>query len=293
MLSLIVRRFLLSRGGFLLCGILLLLTASAGSPARAVEPRMLRFATYASERPSEELKKMEPFQQHLEQAMRQAGLPIQLKIRIFPSYDEAVDAVVSGDVDIARLGPVSYVTAKARQLKLPLLAMESSKGTKHFNGVILVPLTSSIMTLADLRGKRFAFGEPLSTTGRYLAQAALFDAGIRASDFADMDYLGRHDKVAFAVAAGTYDAGAVNENTLIKYKESKGLRKLAVFASPTHAWVTRVDFDESVSRQVQKALLEMKGPALKYIDRDGFLSAQDSDFDELRKMMRKARLFNE
>lgn len=265
----------------------------AGMPAGAAEPRLLRFATYASERPSEELKKMEPFQQYLEKAMRLAGTPVQLKMRIFPSYDEAVDAVASGDVDIARLGPVSYVTAKTRQPKLLLLAMESSKGAKHFNGVILVAANSPITQLSDLRGKKFAFGEPMSTTGRYLAQATLLDAGLRVDDFADVDYLGRHDKVAFAVAAGTYDAGAANESTLFKHKEAKGLRKLAVFSSPTHGWVARPDLDPGLVKQVQNALLDMKGPALSYIGRDGFLPAVDGDFDELRKTMRKARQFGE
>lgn len=264
-----------------------------GSMAAVAGPPVLRFATYASERPSEELKKMEPFHLYLEQALAKQKMPVNIKMRIFPTYEEAVEAVVNGETDIARLGPASYVIAKKRNPDIQLLAMESKRGEKSFNGVILVASNSPIQTLSDLRGKRFAFGETNSTTGRYLAQEALIQAGITGRDLAEYDFIGRHDKVAFAVAAGNYDAGAANENVLEKYGQAKGLRKLASFASPTHAWVARAGLEARVVERLQKVLFEMKGDALEYISRDGFLPAMDADYDSLRSSMRKARAFDD
>ena len=257
------------------------------------EPLVLRFATYASERPSEELKKMEPLRLHLEKALTRQGMPVIIKMRIFPTYAEALEAVVNGKTDIARLGPVNYVIAKEQNPHIQLLAMESNHGEKSFNGVILVAADSPIRTLSDLRGKRFAFGDTNSTTGHYLAQEALMQAGITGRDLAEQNYIGRHDKVAFAVAAGDYDAGAVNETTLEKYGQEKGLRMLASFASPTHAWVARVGLEARVVMQLQKALFEMKGPALEYIGRDGFLPANDADYNSLRNSIRKAKTFED
>jgi len=43
---------------------------------------------------------------------------------------------------------------------------------------------------------------------------------------------------------------------------------------------------------MKNALFEMKGPALAYIGRDGFLPARDADYDSLRSSMRKAKAFD-
>lgn len=253
----------------------------------------LRFATYASERPSEEFKKMEPIHQLLEQMLRIQGVLTPINMRIFPTYEDAVEAVVSGDTDIARLGPANYIIAKKQNPGIQLLAMESSQGKKFFNGVILVAANSPILTLSDLKGKRFAFGEANSTSGRYLAQEALMQAGITGRDLTEYDFVGRHDKVAFAVAAGSYDAGASNESTFNKYSKEKGLRKLATFPSPTHAWVARAGLDPAIVEKLQKSLLELKSPALGYLGRDGFLPSKDSDYDSLRSSMRRVQTFGD
>ena len=285
-----MRGYTLSKSLNHCCAALLCLLGSLTANA---EPLVLRFATYASERPSEELKKMEPFRLYLQQTLSKQGMSAVIQMRIFPSYGEAIEAVVNGKTDFARLGPVSYVIAKQRNQRLYLLAMESKHGGKVFNGVILVAVHSPIQNLSGLRGKRFAFGEANSTTGRYLVQEALMQAGISGRDLADYDFIGRHDKVAFAVAAGDYDAGAVNETTLEKYGQAKGLRKLASFVSPTHAWVARYGLDPAIAQRLQKALFAMKGDALEYVGRDGFLPASDSDYNGLRGSMRKAEAFDD
>lgn len=256
------------------------------------EPLELRFATYASERPSEELKKMEPFCLYLEQELAKQGMPIKVKMRIYPKYEQATEAVENGETDFARLGPVSYVLTKKQNPNIQLLAMESNHGEKAIKGVIMVATDSPIRNMSDLKGKRFAFGEENSTTGRYLAQEALMQAGIMGRDLAKYEYVGRHDKVAFAVAAGDFDAGAVNETVLEKYAQAKGLHKLIAYSSPSHAWVARAGLDARVVEQLQKALFGMKGDILKYIGRDGFLPTKDSDFDKLRNTMNKVKDFD-
>lgn len=259
----------------------------------ANEPRILRFATYATERPSEELRKMEPFQKDVELGLQQRGVAARVDIRIFPTYAEANQALVAGDVDFVRFGPASYVVAKQKNHDLILLAMEGHEGKKHFSGLIVVANTSPIRTLADLRGRKIAFGDPSSTTGRYLAQGELVKAGLSAKDLAGHDYLGRHDKVVFAVASGTYDAGATNERTFEKYAGEKGLRELIRFPSPTQAWIARSGLDATTVNALRATLLSMTGAGLEYIGRNGFRPASDSDFDELRKAMKAAREFSD
>jgi phosphonate transport system substrate-binding protein len=234
---------------------------------------------------------MEPFQQDVEAGLKAKGFNVHVAVRIYPTYDEAIAALVTGEVDFARLGPASYIVAKERSPKILLLACEGHEGTKQFSGVIVVRNSSSFKTLADLKGKSMAFGDPTSTTGRYLAQAVLAKAGITAKDFANYDYLGRHDKVIFAVASGAFDAGAANERTFEKYAKEKDLRELYRFPSPTQAWVAQPNLSPKLLKVLRETLLEMKGEGLEYIGRNGFLPASDADYDDLRKVMKASKAF--
>lgn len=270
----------------------LLLSAAACLTAAPVAAQVLRFGSYASERPSEELRKLEPLKKYLEASLKKQGLPVRVELVIFPTYDEGVDALANGDIDFSRLGPVSYVLAKRKNPALTLLVGESHEGDKQFPAVMIVAKDSPIASVADLRGKRFAFGDPSSTSGRYLPQAELAKAGITAESLASYEYLGRHDKAVFAVASGRFDAGATNINTFMKYAEAKNLRELVRYPSPTHAWAARDKLDPALATALRKALLEMTDPRLReLIDRNGFLPVTDADYDELRRVMKFARKF--
>lgn len=280
-------------GYWLACCLLSLamtMPAWSGDITPSGDRTVLRFVTYASERPSEELRKIEPFQRHLESVLNAKGFNVRIELRIFSTYAEAQEAVYAGNFDFARIGPAGYVLARERKAPVALLAVESHGGLPVFEGLIFTRVDSPVMTLADLKGKRFAFGDSSSTTGRYLAQAALLQAGIRAVDLGGFEYLGQHDKVVLAVAVNTFDAGAANERTVEKYAD-RGLRKLHSFLTPTQPWVVNAKLDRRVAEALRLALLRIDLAALKYIDRDGFLPARDSDFDNLRKAMRLAEQF--
>ena len=285
-------RLLYPRGcpATLLCLMLCILIPDHSS---AAERRVLTFSSYATERPSEEFRKMEPFRQAVEQGMRDRGEDVKVDVRIFPTYEEGMNAIIEGKVDFARVGPVNYVLSIGQNPGLTLIAAESHQGRNRFSGLIITTKISSIHSLHELRGKRFAFGDPSSTTGRYLPQAELVKAGIYAKDLADYAYLGRHDKVVFAVASGNYDAGATNERTYDKYTHELGLRELARFPSPTQAWIARAGLDPGLVQVLRDTLFSLQGPALDYIDRNGFLPAKDSDFDELRSLMKTAHRFGD
>jgi phosphonate transport system substrate-binding protein len=236
---------------------------------------------------------MEPIRAAIERGLNATGNRYRVEMRIFNTYGEAVDAAVSGTADFSRLGPASYVRAKSRQPGLLLLARESIGRSGQLNGYIFVSEQSPIRDIKDLRGRRFAFGEEHSTTGRYLAQAALVDAGIRARDLAEYKYLGRHDKVAFAVGAESFDAGAANEITLRKYREEKRLRPIFFLSGPAHAWVGRRDLPDARKEELRQALFALQPAELERIGRDAILSAADSDFDAVRSAMKKSERFFE
>jgi phosphonate transport system substrate-binding protein len=170
--------------------------------------------------------------------------------------------------------------------------MEADNGEKRFQGLIIVPKNSPIHSLADLKGKRFAFGDQNSTIGRYLAQAELAKAGLRWNDFAKCQYLGRHDTVASAVLMGDFDAGSVNVKAFESANTKSELRALITFENVTQPWVARAGLDPAVIAALQKSLMSIKDPAIvRELKFSGFLPTSDTEYQFVRDGMKQAEEF--
>lgn len=87
------------------------------------------------------------------------------------------------------------------------------------------------------------------------------------------------------VAGGEYDAGAATGRAYEKYAREKGFRELFRFQGPTQAWIAKSKTAPDVAKALRATLLEMNWAELDYIDRNGFLPASDSGYDELREIM--------
>jgi len=241
----------------------------------------LNFGVYASDKPTTMVKKFKPILNDLEEIMsRELDEPVSIRMQISSSYENGIQAIASGKVDFARLGPASYVEVVKLDPAVRLLAMESKKGSKRFNGVICASGLNQIQSVNDLKGKRFAFGDEKSTIGRYLSQQYLLQHGIKAADLGSYEYLGRHDRVGYAVAAGEFDAGALKESTFKKLlKKGVVLRPIATFQNVTKPWVARSGLRERVFSALRLALLEYNDPGgLKALGKDGFVAGSHEDY---------------
>jgi phosphonate transport system substrate-binding protein len=217
-----------------------------------------------------------------------------ISTQIARDYNKGIDQLVDGDVDFARFGPASYVLAKGKNTDIEILAMEAVKGGKTFAGIICVHQDSTIKSLSQLKGRSFAFGNELSTIGRYLAQGQLLDVGIRGEDLAHYAFLGRHDRVGTAVGNGKFDAGALKLNTFKKLQKNKvAIRELYRFNNVTKPWIARAGIAPRIAAALREALLELSEPALlKSLKKSGFLPGNDKDYDPIRSAMKKSRQFN-
>ena len=254
----------------------------------------LRFGLYPSDKPSDLIKTFRPIINLIEQQLtQQLKQTVSIKIMVAPSYKKGINNLVESKVDFMRLGPASYIIAHNRNPQIEILAAENKKGKKTFKGVIIVKQDSSIHSLADLKGKRFAFGNKNSTIGRYLSQRYLAKHGIYAKDLATYRYLGRHDKVGSLVALGLFDAGALKSSTYKKLL-AKGapLRKLAEFDNVTKPWVARAKLAPSVKTALRRVLLNIKDTQiLKPLKKDGFLPATHRDYKPIHTAIEQNSAF--
>lgn len=252
----------------------------------AVADVTLVFGAYNSDKPSAMVAQLRPTLDLLAKtASEEMGEPVHIRLQITRGYEDGVDMIVNGTVEIMRLGAASYVAAKEQNSGIGILAVEKIRGEKEFKGIIAVHQDSPLRRMADLKGRRFAFGAKDSTIGRYLSQLELMQAGVFARDFARFEYLGRHDAVGAAVGAGLFDAGALEETMFEKMvSEGTPIRVLHSFPNVTKAWVARPGMDPRVSAGLTRALLRIDDPnALRALRFDGFLAGDDNDYAVTRR----------
>ncbi len=261
----------------------------------AVAQINLTFGTYAADKPTATVRKFIPFLDYLAKEMTLAlDEPVTIKIQIASKYSQAITELTEGRVDFARFGPASYVTAKKQNPNIQIIAMETKNGKKTFKGIIAVHSDSNIKELKDLKGHSFAFGAPLSTIGRYLAQAMLLDAGITGEDLSEFAFLGRHDRVGTAVGNQDFDAGALKESTFDKLTaKNTPIKELVSFDNVTKPWIASPNISPRIYNALVAAMLNATDPeVLKSISKSGFLTGNDHDYDTIRTAMLRSTEFN-
>lgn len=254
----------------------------------------LVFGTYAADKPTATVRQYQPFLAFLSERMSERlGEPVTIRLKIAKEYGEGIRQLAAGEVDFARFGPASYVHVMNENPGIRIVAMESKNGGKRFKGVIVVHADSPVQSVAELAGQGFAFGDELSTIGRYLAQEYLLEAGISSEDLKEFAYLGRHDLVGEAVGAGKYAAGALKESTYKKLA-SKGvpIRVLASFDNVTKPWLAAPDMAPEVLEAMREVMLASENEEIvQEISKNGFLTGADEDYDIIRRAMERSQAF--
>lgn len=218
------------------------------------------------------------------------GEPVTL--RIAKDYQAHIDAVGNHEIDIAYLGPVLYVDLVNQFGATQLLARQAINGTPIFHGRIFVRDDSPIKSLADLKGKRFAFGDSHSTMSHLVPRYMLAQAGIHLDMLAGHAFVGDHVNVVLGVLAGDFDAGAVKEDVFRQY-EHRGLRNLATsIPLSDHIFVASKHLPPQKVQRLKELLLNLhkdpRGSPILHAVTPGvtaLMPVQDSDYDSLRNVL--------
>lgn len=261
--------------------------------AQNLEQVELIFSVTSDDHPSEVRKRYREFHRILEEEINKRLTDKQARVllAIAPSYEVGIEQMVSGEAHFARLTPVAYVNVKLGSPEAELLAQEivvDEKDDPTNYGLIVVKDDSPVQSLEDLKGKTIAFADTYGSAGRYHAQEYLEAGGVSATDFAGYSYLGRFDKVAEAVEAGEFDAGAINEHTFDDEVESgMPLRMVGeLFPVPFNAWVASTSMPEDLRAALKASLLEMSDPDMLAAGNiEGFIEADDSAYESTRHAM--------
>lgn len=126
------------------------------------------------------------------------------------TYAETNALIEAGYVDVAFVCTSAYLDGAAR-FGMELLAAPQVNGETVYHSVLLVPAGSSAQSMADLRGKRFAFTDPMSNTGRVYPTYLVQQLGSTPEQFfSKVFFTYNHDDAIRAVAEQVADGAAVD-----------------------------------------------------------------------------------
>ena len=212
------------------------------------------------------------------------------KVEFVPSgsYEKAVEALKTGTVDMAHLGPVTYVQARDGFGAEPIVkALE--KGKASYSSITFVRSDSPIKDVKELKGKKFAFGDKDSMSSNCGPKYLLVANGIKETDLAEAKNFTSQDQVVSQVLGKTFDVGAAKDGVFEKNKE-KGLREIGRLSDiPTFAMTVRPGLDVKVKEDLKNALLKLTDvEILKLVDKNytGFMNVSDSDYQSTREQMK-------
>ncbi len=213
-------------------------------------------------------------------------------IKVGKDYAEAIDDLGTGRVHVASQTPTTYIEGK-HKYGTKLLGYFAKDGSPTYRSAIVVSKNSAIKSVAELRGKRFAFGSEKSTGSTLVPMAMLAEAGITLNNLSQYAYLGSHDIVANAVLKGEFDAGGMMESVVADFAD-KGIVAIKISEPiPQFPICVNKDLDPEFVEKIKEALISITDTSiLKAIDKGytKFMEAKDSDFDGIRAMVK--RLYN-
>ncbi len=272
------------------------LALAAAAPA-ALAQGVLKVSAIPDEAPTELQRKFQPLGQYLQKATG-------MKVEFIPVTDYAavVEALATKRLDLAWLGGFTFVQAKLRTNGGVTPIVQRAED-ERFISRFIVPANSTAKTLADLKGKTFAFGPASSTSGHLMPRHFLLQAGINPErDFKHVAYSGAHDATVAFVAAGKAEAGVLNASVWDKLVESKDANaaKVRVLANTSpffdYNWTVRNDLDPALVKKLTEAFLKLdpKDPAQKEImalqRASKFIPTKASNYDGIEAAARSAGL---
>jgi phosphonate transport system substrate-binding protein len=227
---------------------------------------------------------------------KQMGQEVNLVIPT--NYNATVEALGNGSLDFAYLGGLTYCKAHRQYGVIPLVQRTSDLA---FHSLFITGADSSIKSLADLKGKQFAFGDINSTSGHLIPYLEMKQAGINVDNDLKFRYSGSHPATAKAVESGAVDAGALDEtvfNSMIaEGKLDKSKVRVFYTSKPfvDYVWVARKDVSKDAQEKFARAFIGLKegkdDQVLGILRGKSFVRANDEEYATIRQVAEELKLF--
>ena len=187
----------------------------------------------------------------------------QVKFVKSTNYNAVIEGMVSGRIDVAEFGPLSYVLAKHNGAKItPVVSLAPKNAPATYFSYGLVPKGSPVTGVAGFRGKKVCFVDPSSTSGYLFPTAQLKKSGLNPQKDITPIFAGGHDTSALSVKSGKCDVGFADSMMVDQILPGKGAIKKGdlkvVWKStpiPNDPLTVRDDLPADVRKKIGDALV--------------------------------------
>lgn len=212
-----------------------------------------------------------------------------------PSYEDINIMLENRDIDAAIVCSGPYVDGH-RKFGLELLAAPQAYGASVYYSYIIVPVDSIAKRLEDLKGKSFAFSDPLSNSGKLVPEYLLTKKGESSRTFFSKTvYSGSHDKSIQAVADRMVDGAAVDSliwEYLNKIRPELTGRTRILLKSEPYAippFVVHPALEPALKQKLRTVLLtaHTKPKGKELLDKmmtEKYVTIDDKAYDSIRDM---------
>ena len=291
-------RFLPEKGMRSILTTLLLLLCLAQLGEAADKPQPVQIAITPCTDIIKTFTEYQPLAAYLEKQIRQ---PVVLLIP--KDFQEFERFVTDGKVAFTFQAPHTYVRLAHLYNKEMLLKALTPEGESKHRGVIIVRKDSPLLRIKDIKGKYVLFGAENDMAKFISAKRLLAAKGINPEkDLSGYRHDGSCESIALNVFLKTVDAGAVCDYSFKNINEAKEAgeselppNQLRILGQteeiPTWVFAARTGVDAGLAARINKALAalnpnnEAHEDILESTEVGGFVKAEDSDYDEVRKIM--------
>ncbi len=257
----------------------------------------LRVGLIPNQNPEEVEAQYQPLEDYLAEEIGR-----DVEVSVPATYNAVVEALVSGELDMAYFGGLTYVQARQRADITPLVTEVNPRtGTTKYHSLIITPTESDISEVMDIEGGDFAFGSVSSTSGSLYPSIMLQKAGIDyRTDLGEFTYTGGHDTTAQAVANGRVDAGGLEDRIFYDLRDEGAIEedsvRIVAESEPIegYPWVVRDDLSGEDREALAGAYLNMEDPELLDLMRaESYERVSADDYDYTEKQARALDLLAE
>jgi phosphonate transport system substrate-binding protein len=231
------------------------------------------------------------------------GDKIGCKVEVFVAtgYNAEIEAMRNGKLELAEFGPLGYVLAHqvAKAEAVAAFGAVDGKPVTYWASLVTYP-TSGIKTVADIRGRSFAFSDAASTSGHLFPAYGLRKAGLDPDKDVKAIYAGSHTASFEAIYNHKVDAGELNSEQLESatqrghYKDGDLVFLWKSDPIPTDPFAVRGDMPDAFKKKLADAVQHLDLMSLDPADRKILVGAgitqlvpqTDHSYDLIRDLVK-------
>jgi len=138
-----------------------------------------------------------------------------VKVFVATNYNAEIEAMRNGKLEVGQFGPLGYVLAHqvAKAEAIATFATADNKPNTYWASLVTWP-GSGIKTVAEIKGRSFAFSDPASTSGHLFPAYGLRKAGLDPDKDIRAIYAGSHTASFEALRNRKVDAAELNSEQI-------------------------------------------------------------------------------